>query len=662
MRVLHCAKPFWLLPCEGIAGAFNDHVLMNPFPRPEPTDLERRLREAELLIRINAAAADLSPISVLSTVCEEVALAIGVSAAGFAQLNRAEGTLTVIAEARPRGRSAIGLRIDNNPLTREVTSEARGVIVSDVSTDTRLGKTQAELLERGVKSMMVVPVIARGEVIGTLGLDALEPHRFTQQDMDLAASVVRSAVPILEQTRIFEQLKDSLERFERLVHGIDGVVWESVWVADEENFLCDYASPQASAMFGYPHSAFIGLDRDTVWHAIPHPDDLEYTKTAMLQVCQSLQSFDMEYRAITATGEQIWISDQVSAWRHGDTVRLRGLMQDITKRKQSERLEGERNAVLELIARGAALDTVMGRLRQMAEQLAQGTTNALIVFDESGFSFANAVGLPRQLVDKLLGESGQSFLLQFTNEKKLLRAGLIPQVLMSDSRINSSIRAAFANHIDRITALPVRSSGGELLATMLVFHDAPEVQMTQALLAVMDLLAIAIERSKLLSTLKFQATHDQLTHLPNRSLYEQRLSAALAQGDVFGLLSVDLNGFKEINDCYGHSVGDELLLGIAACMKPHLRIGNTLARLGGDEFVMILRDITERDGCLRVAASLRAAIKDFRLPNGAGVSASIGTAIFPSDAGSATDLYRVADAAMYKEKRASERRRGSSHL
>ena len=629
---------------------------MNPLSHPQPNDLERRLREAELLIRINAAAADLSPISVLSTVCEEVALAVGVTAAGFAQLNRSEGTLTVIAEARPSGRSAIGLKLDHNPLTQEVISKRHGVIVSDVATDTRLGKTQAELLERGVQSMMVVPVIARGEVIGTLGLDALEPHRFTQSDMELASNVVRSAVPILEQTRIFEQLKDSLERFERLVYGIDGVVWESVWLHEEQDFFCDYASPQASSMFGYPHSAFIGLDRDTVWHAIPHPDDLEYTNTAMHQVRQTLQSFEMEYRAFTATGQQIWISDQISAWRHGDSVRMRGLMQDITKRKQSEQLEGERNAVLELIARGAALETVMGRLRQMAEQLAQGMTNALIVFDESGFSFANAVGLPEQLVEKLLGEAGQSFLSQFADEKKLLRAGLIPQVLMSDSRINGSTRAAFADHIDRITALPVRSSGGELLATMLVFHDTPEVKMTQALLAVMDLLAIAIERSKLLSTLEFQATHDQLTHLPNRSLYEQRLAAALEQATMFGLLSVDLNGFKEINDRFGHSVGDDLLVGIAACMKPHLRIGNTLARLGGDEFVMILRDITDRDECLRVADSLRAAIKDFRLPNGAGVSASIGTAIFPDDANSASDLYRVADAAMYREKRSSERR------
>lgn len=634
---------------------------MNSSPQPEPTGLERRLREAELLIRINAAAADLSPISVLSTVCEEVALAVGVTAAGFAQLNRLDQTLTVIAEARPTGRSAIGLKLYNNRLTQEVIAMQRGVIVSDVATDTRLGGTRSELLERGIHSMMVVPVIARGEVIGTLGLDALEPHRFTQSDMDLAVSVVRSSVPVLEQTRIFEQLKDSLERFERLVHGIDGVVWESVWMPEEGDFLCDYVSPQVEAMLGYPHASLIGFDRDTVWKAIPHPDDLEYTNAAMMQVYQSLQSFDMEYRAITAGGQQLWISDQISAWRHGDKVRLRGLMQDITKRKQSERLEGERNAVLELIARGAALGTVLERLRQMAEQLAQGTTNALIIFDESKFSFANAVGLPSQLVQKLLGEAGQSFLMQFANEKKLLRDGLIPQVLMSDPRINSSIRAAFSTNVDRITALPVRSSGGELLATMLVFHDAPEVKMTQALLAVMDLLAIAIERSKLLSTLEFQATHDQLTHLPNRSLYEQRLAAALEQGDVFGLLSVDLNGFKGVNDRYGHSVGDGLLIGIAARMKPLLRPGNTLARLGGDEFVMIVRDITERSECLRIADSLRAAIRDVRLPNGAGVSASIGTAMFPSDAGNAIDLYRVADAAMYEDKRASERRGEDSH-
>ena len=148
MTVLHCAKRFWLLACGGNARLTHPiQTLMNPSPLPEPSDLERRLREAELLIRINAAAADLSPISVLSKVCEEVALAIGVRAAGFAQLNRLDQTLSVIAEARPTGRSAIGLKIDNNALTREVISMRRGVIVSDVATDTRLGETQAELLE-----------------------------------------------------------------------------------------------------------------------------------------------------------------------------------------------------------------------------------------------------------------------------------------------------------------------------------------------------------------------------------------------------------------------------------------------------------------------------------------------------------------------------------
>ena len=128
MTVLHCAKRFWLLACGGNARLTHPiQTLMNPSPLPEPSDLERRLREAELLIRINAAAADLSPISVLSKVCEEVALAIGVRAAGFAQLNRLDQTLSVIAEARPTGRSAIGLKIDNNALTQAVISMRRGV-------------------------------------------------------------------------------------------------------------------------------------------------------------------------------------------------------------------------------------------------------------------------------------------------------------------------------------------------------------------------------------------------------------------------------------------------------------------------------------------------------------------------------------------------------
>ena len=157
--------------------------------------------------------------------------------------------------------------------------------------------------------------------------------------------------------------------------------------------------------------------------------------------------------------------------------------------------------------------------------------------------------------------------------------------------------------------------------------------------------------------LEYLAHHDPLTDLPNRVLFQSRLGHAIQvarrHGQRMGLLFLDMDGFKNINDSLGHPAGDELLQAVARRMTEHLRAVDTLARLGGDEFVLLLENLHDsREAAIVAQNVLGLMLKPFRLSGGQDVfiGASIGISLFPDDAEDATQLVRNADAALYQAK------------
>ena len=164
------------------------------------------------------------------------------------------------------------------------------------------------------------------------------------------------------------------------------------------------------------------------------------------------------------------------------------------------------------------------------------------------------------------------------------------------------------------------------------------------------------ERLLLQREMEHRAMHDALTGLPNRALLAERFDAVLrsaqCDGSTVGLLLVDLDRFKEINDTFGHHYGDALLTQVGPRLIPVLRDVDTVARLGGDEFAVVLPDVGDLDGAVAAATRIAAALEaPFRVEDvDLDVEASIGVVLSGEHGGTATELLQRADIAMYVAK------------
>lgn len=196
------------------------------------------------------------------------------------------------------------------------------------------------------------------------------------------------------------------------------------------------------------------------------------------------------------------------------------------------------------------------------------------------------------------------------------------------------------------------------LATLIAWRTLYKIKQTSRIIREhMD----ALEQSQ--AALREEATHDALTGLANRRLFYDRLQQAIRHaaryGGKVGLLFVDMDDFKGINDQHGHHVGDAVLVEVARQLTACVRESDSVARLGGDEFVILLDGIQGKDDCLAAARKIEAALSGCTqfAQHTLSISASIGQALYPDNGQDEDTLLRAADAAMYRVKSGSETER-----
>lgn len=285
--------------------------------------------------------------------------------------------------------------------------------------------------------------------------------------------------------------------------------------------------------------------------------------------------------------------------------------------------------------------------RSRAAVTLDAVADGVVVVDRQGkIEFVNPVGA--QFLER-----EARVLHGMTLERLLQELGISDRTLLDDlARCIALQETIHVANPQRLGAAMVRVMIGPL--------PGPDGQITGAVLALSDISAVLAASKQL----QHQATHDALTDLPNRALLrdliQHGLASAQRNGTYIGVMFLDLDDFKRINDSFGHQVGDRVLCCVAERLKATCRATDSVGRWGGDEFVIVLPDLPSADAIKQVASKLLAAlatpliIDDLNLHIGGTLGISLG----PSDSESPDQLLSMADTAMYRIKRTGGRNYG----
>jgi diguanylate cyclase (GGDEF)-like protein/PAS domain S-box-containing protein len=212
---------------------------------------------------------------------------------------------------------------------------------------------------------------------------------------------------------------------------------------------------------------------------------------------------------------------------------------------------------------------------------------------------------------------------------------------------------------EAFVAVPLLDERNDRLGMLVVASQRPieTPALAEVTAVVAGRIGLEVELERAREQGRAKGLQDSLTSMPNRLLFNDRLETTIKEahrtGEMFAVLFVDLDRFKTINDSLGHSVGDEVLVGVAKRLRAAVRGSDTVARYAGDEFTLILRHIVQREDVLRIAEKIcRVLEAPLTLEDGRElhITASIGVSFYPDDAASAEKLLQHADVAMYSAK------------
>jgi diguanylate cyclase (GGDEF)-like protein len=309
----------------------------------------------------------------------------------------------------------------------------------------------------------------------------------------------------------------------------------------------------------------------------------------------------------------------------------------LTGQNRAEQIERERGRILDMTGRNEPLREILQELVSVTQKQLPASVVCVCVIHEGRLRGVVAPGLPKSFLDSAYP------------------CGVPLRNLNSTHRRDQAPADGLSNRWSQ----EVSSSAGNTICRIDVYLDkyTPLGEVQTALLeGVAKLAGIVIQHRDMYEQLAFEAARDPLTDLPNRRLFQDRLEQAILRAqrdqDKLGVLLIDLDHFKKVNDLLGHRVGDALLREVAKRAGGCLRKKDTLSRMGGDEFVVLLnplRNVAEAEQALRrIADALQAplTIMDHKIS----VSASIGLSVYPDHGEDPATLIRNADLAMYHAK------------
>ncbi len=338
-----------------------------------------------------------------------------------------------------------------------------------------------------------------------------------------------------------------------------------------------------------------------------------------------------------------------------------GAAVDITDRKQAERRLEDERAILSMIARGSDLAAILDSICVRVEHHLHGGVASILVLEDEGIRLrlGAAPGLPPAYSNAIDGleigpQAGSCGTAAYTRQQ------VITEDVMDDSRWEPWRELAAVHGLRACWSSPILATDGATLGTFALYYQSPRYPSTfelDLIEHVTALAAIALERAKSTEQLHRMATIDMLTNIANRrhflSLGQHEVARATRSRQPLALCMIDIDGFKTINDTYGHAAGDEVLKRLAAIMAQSIRNVDVCGRLGGEEFAFLLPEAT-LDAARQVAGRFREDVAGTLFPIGnnaeIGITVSVGVCEL-MDNEPLDDIMIRADKALYEAKR-----------
>ena len=426
---------------------------------------------------------------------------------------------------------------------------------------------------------------------------------------------------VTERVRAEEALAEQRRRLANVIEGTNVGIWE--WNIQTGRIL---VNERWAEMVGYRLAELEPTTIET-WEGFAHPADMEKANR-LLKACfrGDADYYDAEVRMRHRDGHWIWVLDRgrVLEWTDdGEPLRMWGTHQDITARKRMEQDLQLAASVFVHAREGIMITDLQGHIVDVNAAFSEMT----------GWSREEVLGKTPAFLRS--GRQDDAFYRRLW--ERLGRKGFWSGELWNRRKDGG----LFA---ERITISRVTNADGEPTNYIALASDITDLKTYQ-------------------KELEHQASHDALTGLPNRVLMADRLKLAMAEtrrkGGLLAVAFLDLDGFKGVNDRYGHEMGDKLLIEVSRDFDAQLREVDTLARISGDEFVIVLGTLENEAAAVPIIDRLVEAAGRRRVIDGKDVqvTASAGYTFYPQDEPvDDEDLLKQADTAMYTAKEGGRNR------
>ncbi|MEQ1816728.1 MAG: EAL domain-containing protein [Nitrosomonas sp.] len=446
----------------------------------------------------------------------------------------------------------------------------------------------------------------------------------------------------------------SEERFSLAMRGANDGLWDWNLETDEV-----YYSPRWKSMLGYGESE---LDNElNTWENLVQPDD----KDRVLEKVQDYldgqaDSFEVEMRMHHKDGHDVYVLSRaflVIRESDGKPARLVGTHVDITERKLAEIFDNKNAEILEMIAIGRSASDIYDAIALLYEARHPGMRCSMLELENNKLLHGGAPSLPKAYCDAVNGlENGPSVgscgTSTYTGQRVLV------ENIETDPKWEKIKQYALPHGMRCCWSEPIKGSSGKVLGAFGMYYNHPALPNEAELhdlISAARLSGIVMERDQAQERIQILAYTDELTGLANRAAFSQHLAeitkTSARHNRRFGLLYIDLDNFKAVNDSLGHAAGDLLLKTIAKRLVNTCREIDFIARLGGDEFCILIEEVDDDYAANVAKRCLDAIAQPIEMYSRKLTPAcSIGIAYYPDDGKDLSALLKAGDTSLYTAK------------